>query len=178
MIRRPPRSTLFPYTTLFRSRIVRVKLHSSVGIVDRHVLASLKMNRRIPRFAGGCIVNKSRWISRVSGYAHQTVDTVGHRGAGSLVEFKIDEPGWRHRLGIQLIHREYATGYLQTVNRTDILQRAIPFRTEAEERLRSGKIDAAGVRHRVTQDAIDVKPYFRAAFVNDGDMVPGIIVWH
>src|SRR2546429_4586096 len=26
MIRRPPRSTLFPYTTLFRSRIVRVRL--------------------------------------------------------------------------------------------------------------------------------------------------------
>src|SRR2546422_8650583 len=28
MIRRPPRSTLFPYTTLFRSRIVRVELRS------------------------------------------------------------------------------------------------------------------------------------------------------
>src|SRR5258708_7079370 len=26
MIRRPPRSTLFPYTTLFRSRIVRAKM--------------------------------------------------------------------------------------------------------------------------------------------------------
>src|SRR2546422_3001740 len=25
MIRRPPRSTLFPYTTLFRSRVLRVK---------------------------------------------------------------------------------------------------------------------------------------------------------
>src|SRR2546429_7249014 len=34
MIRRPPRSTLFPYTTLFRSRLV---LHRSV--VDRHLLA-------------------------------------------------------------------------------------------------------------------------------------------
>src|SRR5439155_26531444 len=102
MLLRPPRSTLFPYTTLFRSlgphvgnsqsshedgpvrvnrkrnsstrsitvekhlpssglprkfypglqgerRIVRVKPHSSVGIVDRHVLASLEMNRRIDR---------------------------------------------------------------------------------------------------------------------------------
>src|SRR3712207_2697094 len=27
MIRRPPRSTLFPYTTLFRSRVVEVLLH-------------------------------------------------------------------------------------------------------------------------------------------------------
>src|SRR2546430_2888779 len=28
MIRRPPRSTLFPYTTLFRSRYVRIALHT------------------------------------------------------------------------------------------------------------------------------------------------------
>src|SRR5258708_28537963 len=27
MIRRPPRSTLFPYTTLFRSRLARADLH-------------------------------------------------------------------------------------------------------------------------------------------------------
>src|SRR5947209_13267463 len=27
MIRRPPRSTLFPYTTLFRSRVVRHRAH-------------------------------------------------------------------------------------------------------------------------------------------------------
>src|SRR2546427_3772780 len=27
MIRRPPRSTLFPYTTLFRSKLVKVALH-------------------------------------------------------------------------------------------------------------------------------------------------------
>src|SRR3989449_11408254 len=55
MIRRPPRSTLFPYTTLFRSRIVRVRLpaqydrtgideatqivHMAVGIVARDSLA-------------------------------------------------------------------------------------------------------------------------------------------
>src|SRR5687768_17888204 len=29
MIRRPPRSTLFPYTTLFRSRFLARRLHSS-----------------------------------------------------------------------------------------------------------------------------------------------------
>src|SRR3712207_8591457 len=28
MIRRPPRSTLFPYTTLFRSRLALLRLHS------------------------------------------------------------------------------------------------------------------------------------------------------
>src|SRR2546429_4590671 len=35
MIRRPPRSTLFPYTTLFRSRIARASF-SGLGSVDRH----------------------------------------------------------------------------------------------------------------------------------------------
>src|SRR2546426_10639327 len=54
MIRRPPRSTLFPYTTLFRSRMGRVRLpaqydragideatqivHMAVGIVARDSL--------------------------------------------------------------------------------------------------------------------------------------------
>src|SRR3712207_8639649 len=33
MIRRPPRSTLFPYTTLFRSR-----LHGPRAVEDRHAL--------------------------------------------------------------------------------------------------------------------------------------------
>src|SRR5436305_2266826 len=46
MIRRPPRSTLFPYTTLFRSRKRRLHridglalvepMHHSIGIVHRH----------------------------------------------------------------------------------------------------------------------------------------------
>src|SRR5258708_23898921 len=31
MIRRPPRSTLFPYTTLFRSAPMRVKMRSVMG---------------------------------------------------------------------------------------------------------------------------------------------------
>src|SRR2546430_12365519 len=40
MIRRPPRSTLFPYTTLFRSvaveRVERRSLEGGVGFVVRH----------------------------------------------------------------------------------------------------------------------------------------------
>src|SRR5258707_11961403 len=42
MIRRPPRSTLFPYTTLFRSRagagITRANVRSSTGQVQRPAL--------------------------------------------------------------------------------------------------------------------------------------------
>src|SRR5438874_10020080 len=46
MIRRPPRSTLFPYTTLFRSRPLgdTAQLHRALGDVVhviRHVLADL-----------------------------------------------------------------------------------------------------------------------------------------
>src|SRR2546430_8403869 len=41
MIRRPPRSTLFPYTTLFRSRATAafVNLHSAIGV--GHAVGSL-----------------------------------------------------------------------------------------------------------------------------------------
>src|SRR2546423_11773290 len=36
MIRRPPRSTLFPYTTLFRSVVRRRRLHGVGGARERH----------------------------------------------------------------------------------------------------------------------------------------------
>src|SRR5256885_4370922 len=39
MIRRPPRSTLFPYTTLFRSRVLRALLASHPG--ERHLITVL-----------------------------------------------------------------------------------------------------------------------------------------
>src|SRR3712207_8953931 len=38
MIRRPPRSTLFPYTTLFRSQ-VRLDLPDDLRLVDHHLVA-------------------------------------------------------------------------------------------------------------------------------------------
>src|SRR2546422_8354226 len=44
MIRRPPRSTLFPYTTLFRSVLARVHVdrHERLGVVDDDVAARLE----------------------------------------------------------------------------------------------------------------------------------------
>src|SRR3712207_7228964 len=38
MIRRPPRSTLFPYTTLFRSDELHVGVHHLVGLAAHHQL--------------------------------------------------------------------------------------------------------------------------------------------
>src|SRR2546430_13591810 len=47
MIRRPPRSTLFPYTTLFRSQIEQRQLeHQVARAVGRTVVAPLGRHRR------------------------------------------------------------------------------------------------------------------------------------
>src|SRR3712207_7093379 len=47
MIRRPPRSTLFPYTTLFRSRRHRARVHR----LPRHVRAGVAQG--LPRSRAG-----------------------------------------------------------------------------------------------------------------------------
>src|SRR5947207_8675887 len=53
MIRRPPRSTLFPYTTLFRSRLEAVRRLQKFGLrvldVGDHAAAGLPGRHRIER---------------------------------------------------------------------------------------------------------------------------------
>src|SRR2546430_4299801 len=62
MIRRPPRSTLFPYTTLFRSRIARAQRanHEVVhlgGVLDHpHVLA---LHTSVSQLSDGGVDRKS-----------------------------------------------------------------------------------------------------------------------
>src|SRR5258708_11030806 len=46
MIRRPPRSTLFPYTTLFRSHLVASGSHGSHAIPPRHSGLHIMVLRR------------------------------------------------------------------------------------------------------------------------------------
>src|SRR5437868_11221261 len=46
MIRRPPRSTLFPYTTLFRSRWIGDVFEFSVVPMDGAVVLSMMKNER------------------------------------------------------------------------------------------------------------------------------------
>src|SRR3712207_8175465 len=41
MIRRPPRSTLFPYTTLFRSEPVSLGVHQGHPLAAKHLLAGV-----------------------------------------------------------------------------------------------------------------------------------------
>src|SRR3989442_6554341 len=44
MIRRPPRSTLFPYTTLFRSTALQIQVTAGVELVDLHTKKVLFAN--------------------------------------------------------------------------------------------------------------------------------------
>src|SRR2546430_13706220 len=46
MIRRPPRSTLFPYTTLFRSHIVQALFAQKLHEPGRDVIVGARQNRR------------------------------------------------------------------------------------------------------------------------------------
>src|SRR3712207_7993612 len=48
MIRRPPRSTLFPYTTLFRSPVAGEDRRVHVDVVERHVAGELEAQHDHP----------------------------------------------------------------------------------------------------------------------------------
>src|SRR2546422_5539116 len=52
MIRRPPRSTLFPYTTLFRSRREEIELPADLGAAPAQALDARKQCRRESRPVG------------------------------------------------------------------------------------------------------------------------------
>src|SRR5690554_7285822 len=48
MIRRPPRSTLFPYTTLFRSLGVNATIMYTIGILLHINLETVSLNKMVP----------------------------------------------------------------------------------------------------------------------------------
>src|SRR2546422_8361041 len=77
MIRRPPRSTLFPYTTLFRSGD-RV---SPLGGVGRRPLRRLLMEARVPRSERGRypVVARGETILWVPGVCRSAADLPGPR---------------------------------------------------------------------------------------------------
>ena len=64
MIRRPPRSTLFPYTTLFRSVQAKKKLKTGVAL---EVLDSLEDEDIAP------LIEKAKAISAETGRDYQTI---------------------------------------------------------------------------------------------------------
>src|SRR3712207_7579068 len=76
MIRRPPRSTLFPYTTLFRSRVQRlVEVGDDVARVldadrqahevGRHAGRDLLLGRELPVRGGGRVDHEAPRVAQV-----------------------------------------------------------------------------------------------------------------
>src|SRR2546422_1262347 len=96
MIRRPPRSTLFPYTTLFRStaqRVWRVKrgellpdrrTERDAGLVESRAITTLLQDRKSTRlnsshgyisYAVFCLKKKKKINNKVHNSQHTTTDT-------------------------------------------------------------------------------------------------------
>src|SRR5258708_29647329 len=94
MIRRPPRSTLFPYTTLFRSRIVRragsgrrprgSEAAADAAVADVHLdrlgdrkSTRLNSSHQIISYAVFCLKKKKNTLPRVRTLAATLWNTVG-----------------------------------------------------------------------------------------------------
>src|SRR5258708_38633134 len=85
MIRRPPRSTLFPYTTLFRSVIflVTLALLAAVGTLYQ-AIGTWRDRRRFPPPGQFVRVNKGRMHIHVTGEGTPTVVFESGMGASCL----------------------------------------------------------------------------------------------
>src|SRR5688572_31248021 len=64
MIRRPPRSTLFPYTTLFRSRAAAPE--RVAGLVDVEVRGQLALQPRVARQPALRLLDQDRKSTRLN----------------------------------------------------------------------------------------------------------------
>src|SRR5215471_19678631 len=67
MIRRPPRSTLFPYTTLFRSFVVDTQVHGDIDVPVLYVAVVL-MSARLFEGRGILLVSLGCAVLTVAGY--------------------------------------------------------------------------------------------------------------
>src|ERR1041385_3861816 len=86
MIRRPPRSTLFPYTTLFRSRLC--------VDVARQGLSGIEGLSGIPGTVGGALwMNAGAYEQEIG----TVVETVRVARAGRVVEIPGNEVQWNYR---------------------------------------------------------------------------------
>src|SRR3712207_7808525 len=81
MIRRPPRSTLFPYTTLFRSREGEVRVGRRVGHAELDALGLGAVARDRDAAAGRAVAGGVDEVDRRLVPGHQPVVAV-HGGVG------------------------------------------------------------------------------------------------
>src|SRR2546422_3350309 len=90
MIRRPPRSTLFPYTTLFRSSAVS----SSVGLSE-------STNRSAPWVVSRCRFRSEEHTSELQSRLHLVCRLL-------LEKKKIGESGIVYLLDLRLLRKKFA----------------------------------------------------------------------
>src|SRR2546422_10364846 len=85
MIRRPPRSTLFPYTTLFRSitPAIQVTVLDSLGNTDPNFTAAVTIAIRANPVGGNLSGAKS--VAPVNGIASLGELSIGEGGAGDTL---------------------------------------------------------------------------------------------
>src|SRR5260370_19994791 len=92
MIRRPPRSTLFPYTTLFRSyaRHIDDWLHQLQGVAQRE--ARLDVNSYVTQ----ALMNKHGWAhAQVVESIALSQELLAGPGANAVADYKQDRKSTR-----------------------------------------------------------------------------------
>src|SRR5258708_18291205 len=89
MIRRPPRSTLFPYTTLFRSCLsdypgrIRIDRNLRPGLLDPHLRSEgtrLNSSHQIISYAVFCLKKKKKTTSTL----HSDINSLANDDLASL----------------------------------------------------------------------------------------------
>src|SRR3712207_6226301 len=101
MIRRPPRSTLFPYTTLFRSDRLRELLLPKDPDDDKDVIIEIKAGEggaESALFAGDLLRMYLRYAER-RGWSGEVIDRVdahlgGHKDVSVAIKSSSDEGLW------------------------------------------------------------------------------------
>src|SRR2546429_6773391 len=91
MIRRPPRSTLFPYTTLFRS--LNEAMSHADGYVDLGVIVPLEMERI-------SIDRKSTRLNSSHGYISYAVFCLKKKRSTTCTPYIVGDRGLHHRRAI------------------------------------------------------------------------------
>src|SRR3712207_6956766 len=90
MIRRPPRSTLFPYTTLFRSILGELLLHNRILLLAR--LAIQEVISGDDRFAGLLVDRKSTRLNSSHANISYAVFCLKKKSSYAILSFRKKTP--------------------------------------------------------------------------------------
>src|SRR2546422_6501204 len=96
MIRRPPRSTLFPYTTLFRSReppVLRARCEQDGAGGDLPVVLEPDAMPTVPRFEGEGAVGRGRARVELARLGDRAAGELGAADPGGEAEVVLDPAG-------------------------------------------------------------------------------------